>query len=98
MKGIRAVGEMDCFFKHRKIEELIQYEYTLHTKFLFPEKGICGYDLVGMENSGNLESLWPIIKAYGLVIMMGPHGSFALPQEKLDDKRIWGMIAIQLNQ
>jgi hypothetical protein len=98
MNGIRAVGEMDCFFKHRKIEELIQYEYALHTRFPFPAKGICAYNLVGMENSGNLESLWPIIKAHGLVIMTGPHGSFALPQEKLDEERIRGMIANQLNQ
>ena len=80
MKGIRAGAEMSCFFREKKSSDLITYENTLHKTLSFPAKGICAYNLVEMGNSGNLDLIWPILRAHGLVIMTGPNGAFALPE------------------
>ena len=88
LKGIRAAAEMSCFFKERKVEELVAYEKALHRNLSFPARGLCGYNLVEMGNSGNLDVLWPILKAHSLVIMTGPSGSFALEPEAISDARI----------
>ena len=83
-EGIRAGAEMNCFFRENKVPELIHYENALHTSLSFPAKGICAYNLVEMGNSGNLELIWPLIRAHGLVIMTGPNGSFALPPPEVE--------------
>jgi MEDS: MEthanogen/methylotroph, DcmR Sensory domain len=82
--GMRASAEMSCFFDHKRVQELVTYEKDLHRKFSFPAMGLCGYNLVKMYNSRNLDVLWPILKAHALVIMTGPRGSFALKPEEVD--------------
>jgi len=82
--GMRAAGEMSCFFDHRLVDELVTYENDLHRKFSFPAFGLCGYNLVKMYNSGKLDVLWPILRAHSVVIMTGPNGSFALEPEKIE--------------
>jgi hypothetical protein len=86
--GMRASAEMSCFFDNRKVDELVQYENDLHRKFSFPAMGLCGYSLVKIVNSGNLESFWPILNAHALVIMTGPRGSFALKPEEIDHRDV----------
>jgi hypothetical protein len=86
--GMRAAAEMACFFDKRKVEELVGYENDLHRKFSFPAMGLCGYSLVQMTNSGNLDVLWPILNAHALVIMTGPNGSFALKPEEVDTRDV----------
>jgi hypothetical protein len=86
--GFRAAAEMSCFFDHRKVDELVAYERDLHRRFAFPAFGVCGYNLVKMYNSGNLDALWPILRAHSLVIMTGPNGSFALEPEEIEEKHI----------
>jgi hypothetical protein len=86
--GMRAAAEMSCFFDRGLVDELIRYERDLHRKFSFPAFGVCGYSLVKMYNSGNLDALWPILRAHGLVIMTGPNGSFALEPEEIDRKDV----------
>ena len=81
LEGIRASAEMSCFFHERKVEELVEYEKALHRDFSFPGRGICGYNVTEMVNSGGLELLWPILRAHRLVIMTGPNGSFAMEPE-----------------
>lgn len=83
MNGVRAAGEMSCFFKEGKVEQLLEYERSLHRKFSFPGKGVCAYNIVEMGTSGRMDALWPILRAHGLVIMTGPHGSFALEPEQV---------------
>jgi len=94
MEGIRAVGEMSCFLREQKVSELLQYERALHRNLSFPGKGICAYNLVEMETSGNLDALWPILKAHSLVIMTGPHGSFALEPEKIQEADLETVLGI----
>ena len=86
--GMRAAAEMSCFFDNKKVPELVDYENDLHRKFSFPAMGLCGYNLVKMYNSGNLEVLWPILNAHALVIMTGPNGSFALKPEEIDARAV----------
>jgi len=86
--GMRAAAEMSCFFDNKKVPELVKYENDLHRKFSFPAMGLCGYSLVKMANSGNLEVLWPILNAHALVIMTGPNGSFALKPEEVDTRDV----------
>ena len=86
--GMRASAEMSCFFDAKKVPDLVKYENDLHRKFSFPAFGLCGYSLVKMVNSGNLEVLWPILNAHALVIMTGPNGSFALKPEEIDTRDI----------
>ena len=86
--AMRAAAEMTCFFRRRKVNELVGYENDLHRKFSFPAFGICGFNLIEMTNSNNLEVLWPIIRAHGVVIMTGPGGSFILPPEEVKAKDV----------
>ena len=86
--GMRASAEMSCFFDNKKVPELVKYENDLHRKFAFPAMGLCGYSLVKMVNTGNLEAFWPIINAHALVIMTGPNGSFALKPEEIEPKDV----------
>jgi hypothetical protein len=92
--GMRAAAEMSCFFDHRLVDELVAYEQDLHRKFSFPAFGLCGYNLVKIYNSGNLDVLWPIIRAHSLVIMTGPNGSFALEPEQVDQRDVEKTMAV----
>ena len=96
LKGIRASAEMSCFFKAKKVEELVSYENALHRTFSFPGRGLCGYNLLEMENTGSLESLWPILRAHQLVIMTGPNGSFALEPEAISKSDVESTMKIEL--
>jgi len=86
--GMRAAAEMSCFFDHKLVDELVSYEQDLHRKFSFPAFGLCGYNLVKMYNSGNLDVLWPILRAHSVVIMTGPNGSFALEPAKIEEEHL----------
>ncbi len=85
-RGLRGAGEMSCFFRQGKVDELLQYERALHTTFDFPLKGICAYDVVQMGNSGYLETLLPIARSHGPVILTGPNGRAVLESKKLKEK------------
>ena len=86
--GMRTATEMSCFFRTKKVHELVNYEKDLHRKFSFPAHAICGYNLFDMYNSHSIDVLWPIMRAHGTVIMTGPGGSFALPPEEVRAKDI----------
>ena len=94
MEGVRAAGEMSCFLREQKVSELLQYERALHQKFSFPGKGICAYNLVEMDTSGNLDALWPVLKAHSLVIMTGPRGSFALKPEEIKESDLEAALSV----
>ena len=92
--GMRAAAEMTCFFDQRKVDELVAYERDLHRRFSFPAFGLCGYNLIKMYNSGNLDALWPIIRAHSVVIMTGPNGSFALEPEEITSEDVEGAMGV----
>jgi hypothetical protein len=74
LDGIRGAAEMSPFFRRGMMKELVSYERALHRKFFFPGRGICGYNLVELENSGHIDILMPIIEAHDVVFLTGPKG------------------------
>jgi MEDS: MEthanogen/methylotroph, DcmR Sensory domain len=95
MNGIRAASEMSRFFKEGRVRELLEYEKALHRKFTFPGTGVCAYNIVEMGASGSLDALWPILRAHSLVIMTGPHGSFALEPEQVTSVQVESTMGVK---
>jgi KaiC/GvpD/RAD55 family RecA-like ATPase len=71
-KGLRVTGEMTCFFKHKMVEELIEYEKALHRVLDLSMAAICAYniDIVAKEKDGTL--FLNLIKAHSTAIILGP--------------------------
>jgi len=86
--GVRIASEMSCFFRTRKVPELVTYENDLNRKLSFPAFGICGYNLFDLYNSHSIDALWPLMRAHGTVIMTGPGGSLVLPPEEVRAKDV----------
>jgi len=75
-KGLRAVGEMACFFKHDMVDELVQYERALHRVLEIPLTAICAYDdavvLRGAEEERYLRLYLDLITAHSTILFTGP--------------------------
>jgi len=67
LKGLRGCGEVECFFKHKKEKELVEYELMLGRKLDFPAIGMCAYD-VNRAKSIEEKLFFNLIKAHGLVV------------------------------
>lgn len=70
--GLRVTGEMSCFFKHNIIEDLLDYEKSLHTTLDIPMIAICAYnseDLTRSRDSINLYN--ELIRAHRTVLFTG---------------------------
>jgi len=70
-KGLRVTGEMACFFKHRMVKELVEYEKHLHRVLEIPMTAICAYDSNVIANEGGVELCLDLIKAHSTVIFIG---------------------------
>jgi hypothetical protein len=44
LKGLRITGEVSCFFDNEIVEDLMEYENSLHRKLDIPMMAICAYD------------------------------------------------------
>jgi len=75
-KGLRAAGEMSCFFKHHMLNELVVYERALHRELEITMEAICAYDdnivLKGMEEDRYLKLYLDLITAHGTILFVGP--------------------------
>jgi len=70
LKGLRACGEMGCFFRHNLVEELIEYEKALGRKLKIPMAALCSYSLDHTELlKGN--SFYDLVKSHGHVVSPG---------------------------
>jgi len=74
LKGLRAAGEMACFFEKGMVKELVEYERALRRVFELPMTGICAYDTNVVVKEGRGELFLDLIKAHGVVIIIGPQG------------------------
>lgn len=45
LKGLHACGEMGCFFRHKVVAELVEYEKALGRKLKIPMAALCSYSL-----------------------------------------------------
>ena len=74
LKGIRAAADMSPMLRDKRTKELMDYELALNTRFDFPGKGVCAYNLVELYNSGDLDYMLKIFTAHAVVILAGPNG------------------------
>ena len=81
--GSLSPGEMSCFIKHNKIDEMIECEQALQRKFSFPAMGVCAFNVLELGSSGNMETLMPLLRAHGTIILAGPKGSSVLKPENV---------------
>ena len=67
LKGLRGCGETACFFEHKKVKELVEYELMIGRKFDLPLTSLCAYD---MNHAKSLEDRFflGLIRAHGSVV------------------------------
>jgi len=71
-KGLRVTGEMACFFKHHFVQELIEYEKTLHRVLDIPMVAICAYNANILNKSKDPINLYSeLARAHGTVLFTG---------------------------
>ena len=71
-KGLRVTGEVECFFKHNLIRELIEYEKALHTVLDIPMIAICAYNASMLNRSKDPINLYSeLARAHGTVLFTG---------------------------
>lgn len=94
--GVRATGEMGCFFKHNKVRELLRYEYALHRVLDVPRDGICAYDVNTIVNTGYTEVMMPLVRAHGWAVFTGPGGSMVYQPENVEDYDVKKLLQIRI--
>jgi hypothetical protein len=74
-KGLRYFGEMTCFFKHKIIDDLIEYELALHTTLDINMMVTCAYNLQMISELGGpkaISMLFAMLKAHSTALVTGP--------------------------
>lgn len=71
-KGLRITGEMSCFFNHHLLEELVEYEKSLHRVLELPMTAICAYNAQDLVKAKNPIDLYTeLVRAHGAVLFAG---------------------------
>jgi len=71
-KGLRVTGEVACFFKHNLIQELIEYEKTLHRVLDIPMIAICAYNARMLNKTDDPVNLYSeLARSHGTVLFTG---------------------------
>lgn len=65
-RSLRATGEMSCFFRHKQVEKLLEYERALHRRLELAMMGLCAYN--GKDFLGGLESVLIQLIASHLIV------------------------------
>jgi hypothetical protein len=94
--GLRAAGEMACFFKHNKVRELLRYEYALHRVFDIPMEAICAYDVNTIVETGYAHVMMPLVRAHGWAIFTGPGGEMIYEPENVEDYDVEKLLRIKI--
>jgi hypothetical protein len=94
--GLRAAGEISCFFREGKVRELLRYEYALHKVLSIPMDAICAYNLKTIVETGNTEVIMPIVRAHGKAMFTAEGGTMVLEPENVEEKDIERLLEIKL--
>ena len=94
--GLRATGEMGCFFKHNKVRELLRYEYATHRFLDLSRDGVCAYNVNTIVNTGYTEVIMPLVRAHGWAIFTGPGGSMVYEPENVEDYDVERLLKIRI--
>jgi hypothetical protein len=75
-KGLRVTGEMSCFFDNEIVEDLMEYENSLHRELTIPMMAICAYDKALFErqvgNHNPVDVLLGLLAAHSTAIIIAP--------------------------
>ena len=83
--SMRVIGEVSCFFKHDKVQELLRYEYALHKVLMIPMEAMCVYSLKTIVDMGYTEMIMPLVRAHGKALFTARGGTMMLEPEKVED-------------
>jgi sugar-specific transcriptional regulator TrmB len=72
--GLRATGEMVCFFEHNCIEDLVTYEKLCGKTFATPFTALCAYDSSVVSQYKIGKKYLELIQAHGCAIFGGAKG------------------------
>jgi len=72
LKGLRVTGEMGWFFEHNLVEQLVEYERSLHRVLELPMTAICAYNAKMLTKARNPINLYTeLVRAHGAVLFAG---------------------------
>jgi hypothetical protein len=94
--GLRAAGEISCFFREGKVRELLRYEYALHKVLSIPMDAICAYNLKTIVETGHTEIIMPLVRAHGKAMFTAEGGTMVLEPENVEEKDIERLLEIKL--
>jgi len=94
--GLRAVGDVTCFFTHDKVRELLRYEYSLHKVLTLPMKVICTYNLKAIVDKGYTEMIMPLVRAHGKAIFTAEGGSILLEPQNVEASDLERLLEIEI--
>ena len=94
--GLRAVGDVTCFFVHDKVRELLRYEYSLHKVLTLPMKVICGYNLKTIVDRGYTDAIMPLVRAHGKAIFTAEGGSILLEPQDVEASDLEKLLDIEI--
>jgi hypothetical protein len=94
--GLRAAGEMSCFFKENKVRELLRYEYALHKVLFMPMDAICAYNLRTIVETGYTDVIMPLVRAHGKAVFTAEGGTMVLEPENVEDTEIERLLEIKI--
>jgi len=66
-KGLKAIEETDCFFKHNMQKELVHYEKLLHQMLDYPLIALCAYCTDKLSKPGAVNIYPELVKLHGNV-------------------------------
>ncbi|MFQ5758964.1 MAG: MEDS domain-containing protein, partial [Candidatus Bathyarchaeia archaeon] len=82
-KGVRACGEMSCFFRHNLANELLEYEKACNRRLKMPMTAVCAYDVNLVKPFGEKFFL-DLLKAHSHVLFTEPEIGFNATLEAVD--------------
>jgi hypothetical protein len=94
--GLRATGEVSCFFKEGKVRELLRYEYALHKVLYIPMDAICAYNLKTIVETGYTDVIMPLVRAHGKAVFTAEGGTMVLEPENVEDTDIERLLEIKI--
>lgn len=94
--GLRAAGEMSCFFLEDKVSELLRYEYALHKVLSMPMDAICAYNLKTIVETRHTEVIMPLVRAHGKAMFTAEGGTMVLEPENVEDKDVERLLEIKI--
>ncbi len=94
--GLRATGEMSCFFRNGKVRELLRYEYALHKVLFMPMDAICAYNLKTIVETGYTDVIMPLVRAHGKAVFTAEGGTMVLEPENVEGTDIERLLEIKI--